>query len=91
MARGVSQPRGRGAARRRVHAWDGGVHAFLLDTVVAGGHRRQGIATQLVQLAVQGARAAECEWLHVDFETQLRDFYWDACGFTSADAGVIRL
>src|SRR5579859_3966247 len=29
-------------------AWDGGDHAFLLDTKVAGGHQRQGIATALV-------------------------------------------
>lgn len=72
-------------------AWDGGGHAFLLDTLVASSHRRRGIAVQLVGHAVNAARAAECEWLHVDFEAHLRDFYWDACGFNSTDAGVIRL
>ncbi len=72
-------------------AWDGGVHAFLLDTLVASSHRRRGIAVQLVGHAVNAARAAECEWLHVDFGPQLRDFYWAACGFTPTDAGVIRL
>ena len=32
-------------------AWDGGVHAFILDTLVAAGMRRQGIGTRLVALA----------------------------------------
>jgi len=51
--------------------WDGGVHAFVLDTVVAAN--------------------AGCEWLHVDFEEHLRAFYFDACGFTPTDAGLMRL
>ena len=72
-------------------AWDGGVHAFVLDTVVASTHRRRGIATQLVKLATQGARDANCEWLHVDFELPLRDFYVTSCGFTSTPAGLIKL
>ncbi|TDC74765.1 GNAT family N-acetyltransferase, partial [Streptomyces hainanensis] len=32
-------------------AWDGGAHAFLLDTVVASDHRRLGIAARLVAVA----------------------------------------
>ena len=28
------------------------------------------------------ARAAGCEWLHVDFEDHLRPFYFGSCGFT---------
>ncbi len=71
--------------------WDGGVHAFILDTMVAAAHRRQGIATRLVKEATDRARAAGCEWLHVDFDDELRPFYLDACGFEPAPAGVIRL
>ena len=71
--------------------WDGGVHAFLLDTIVAPSARRQGIATKMVAMAVTEARKAGCEWLHVDFEDDLRHFYFDKCGFKPAEAGVIRL
>jgi len=72
-------------------AWDGGDHAFLLDTKVAREHQRQGIATALVGHAVRHAEAAGCEWLHVDFEPHLATFYLDACGFQSTPAGVIHL
>lgn len=72
-------------------AWDGGVHAFLLDTVVTEPMRRQGLATSLVEEAVRQAKASGCEWLHVDFDPHLRDFYFDACGFRPTDAGVIQL
>jgi GNAT superfamily N-acetyltransferase len=72
-------------------AWDGGVHAFILDTMVAANAQRRGIATQLVAVAVDGARAAGCEWLHVDFDDHLRGFYFEACGFVPTNAGLIRL
>ena len=36
-------------------------------------------------------RVGGCEWLHVDFDDELRAFYLDACGFEPAAAGVIRL
>jgi hypothetical protein len=42
-------------------------------------------------VAVERARAAGCEWLHVDFEDHLRGFYFDACGFTPTNAGLIEL
>jgi predicted N-acetyltransferase YhbS len=71
--------------------WDGGVHAFIVDTIVAVSWRRQGIATRLVTLATAEARAAGCEWLHVDFDDALRPFYLDACGFKPTPAGVIPL
>jgi len=72
-------------------AWDGGVHAFVLDTMVAARAGRNGIGTKLVSAAVEGARAAGCEWLHVDFDDELRAFYFDACGFTPTNAGLIKL
>ena len=72
-------------------AWDGGVHAFLLDTAVTPALQRQGHATRLVAEAVAQARAAGCEWLHVDFDPHLRGFYLDACGFQPTEAGLVRL
>ena len=71
--------------------WDGGGHAFILDTLVAGSARRQGIATRLVTVATDHARAAGCEWLHVDFDAELESLYLDACGFRPTPAGVILL
>jgi GNAT superfamily N-acetyltransferase len=72
-------------------AWDGGDHAFLLDTKARGSWQRQGIATEIVRQAAHHARAAGCEWLHVDFEPHLAAFYFDACGFRSTEAGLIHL
>ena len=72
-------------------AWDGGSHAFALDTLVPVRARRRGIGVQLVRVAEREARAAGCEWLHVDFEDHLRPFYFDACGFTPTNAGLIEL
>lgn len=72
-------------------AWDGGVHAFVMDTMTAAPARRRGVGTGLVAAAVDGARAARCEWLHVDFEPHLRSFYLEACGFVPTDGGLIAL
>jgi GNAT superfamily N-acetyltransferase len=72
-------------------AWDGAIHAFILDTLVTGRARRSGVGSGLVALAVAEAKAAGCEWMHVDFEDHLRSFYFDACGFTPTNAGLIQL
>ena len=72
-------------------AWDGGAHAFILDTMVAARMRRRGIGAALVALAIHEARRAGCEWLHVDFEERLRPFYLGGCGFTPSAAGLIAL
>jgi ribosomal protein S18 acetylase RimI-like enzyme len=71
--------------------WDGGAHAFVLDTAVHPEHGRQGIGKQLVLTAAEEAKAAGCEWLHVDYEPDLKPFYEDACGFRPTDAGLLRL
>jgi GNAT superfamily N-acetyltransferase len=72
--------------------WDGGAHAFLMDTAVAKRVRRQGIGTSVVAVATERARAAGCEWLHVDFEgATLSRFYLESCGFKVTTAGLIRL
>jgi ribosomal protein S18 acetylase RimI-like enzyme len=72
-------------------AWDGASHAFVLDTVVARSHQRRHVGTQLVAVAAREAAAAGCEWLHVDFDEELRGFYVASCGFTPAPAGLLRL
>jgi GrpB-like predicted nucleotidyltransferase (UPF0157 family)/GNAT superfamily N-acetyltransferase len=72
-------------------AWDGDRHAFLLDVAVHPDHQRRGIAPRIVERAAEEAQAAGCEWLHVDFEERLADFYFDSCGFTPTMAGLLRL
>lgn len=72
-------------------AWDGGVHAFVLDTVVAPPQRSRGVGSELVRIAGEEARAAGCGWLHVDFESPLRPFYLEVCGFSETSAGLIAL
>ena len=71
--------------------WDGDVHAFILDTVVDPRVGRQGIGTELVAVATEHAKAAGCQWLHVDFDDHLRSFYFDACGFSPTNAGLLAL
>jgi GNAT superfamily N-acetyltransferase len=53
--------------------------------------QRQGIAKALIAEEVDWAKQAGCEWLHVDFEPHLRQFYFDTCGFSPTDAGLIAL
>jgi ribosomal protein S18 acetylase RimI-like enzyme len=72
-------------------AWDGGDHAFLIDTKVRPDHQRRGIGTELVRIAARHAKEAGCEWLEVDFEQHLASFYYEACGFRPTPAGLIRL
>ena len=72
-------------------AWDGDTHAFIPDTIVSASRRRQGIGTRLMAVAAAEARAAGCEWLHVDFDEEHRPFYLDACGFEPAPAGLMAL
>lgn len=71
-------------------AWDGGVHAFLLDTTVHRDYQRRGIGTALVQEAILLARDGGAEWLHVDYEEQLDPFY-RGCGFRPTPAGLLDL
>lgn len=71
--------------------WDGQVHAWIQDVMVASSSRRQGIGAGLVAAARTGATHAGCEWLHVDFDDDLAPFYLGACGFTATGAGLIDL
>jgi GNAT superfamily N-acetyltransferase len=71
--------------------WDGLVHAWLQDTMVARSVRGQGVGSAVVAVARDHARDAGCEWLHVDFDDDLRPFYIDACGFAPTAAGLLAL
>lgn len=70
---------------------DGCDHAFLIDTKTRRDYQRRGVGTRVVSFAARQAKAAGCEWLHVDFDDDLRAFYLDACGFEPAPAGLIHL
>lgn len=71
-------------------AWDGGVHAFLLDITVHPDCQHQGIGTALVREAAALARESGAEWLHVDYEDELAPFY-RSCGFHPTAAGLLDL
>ncbi|MCX6522230.1 MAG: GNAT family N-acetyltransferase [Actinobacteria bacterium] len=71
--------------------WDGLVHAWIQDVMVDPRDHRRGVGRQLVADAVSAARQAGCDWLHVDFDDDLRSFYYDACGFRPTNAGLIAL
>jgi len=71
-------------------AWDGGAHAFLLDTTVHQNMQRQGIGLGLVRQARDIANRAGAEWLHVDYEAYLSEFY-EKGGFKKTKAGLIKL
>jgi GNAT superfamily N-acetyltransferase len=71
-------------------AWDGGIHAFLLDTIVHPDLRRNGVGVELVRRAAEAAKARGIHWLHVDYEPHLAAFY-RRCGFSHTEAGLMRL
>ena len=71
-------------------ASDGGSHAFILDTTVHPIAQREGVGRRLVAAAIEHARAAGAEWLHVDYEPHLEQFY-RGCGFRPTAAGLLRL
>ena len=71
-------------------AWDGGAHAFVLDTTVHRDQQRRGIGSALLREAAAAARERGLAWLHVDFEPALEAFH-RAAGFTPTAAGLMRL
>lgn len=71
-------------------AWDGGVHAFLLDTTVHSHWQKRGIGLKLVKQAAKFAKESGLLWVHVDYEPPLESFYQQA-GFRPTLAGLINL
>ena len=71
--------------------WDGFVHAWIEDVMVADRAGRRGIGAAIVRACADGARTAGCEVLHVDFDDDLTAFYIGACGFTPTSAGLLEL
>lgn len=71
-------------------AWDGGIHAFLLDTTVHPRWQQRGIGSALVQRAIAAAKERGIQWIHVDYEVHLALFY-ESCGFRPTLAGLLWL
>ena len=71
-------------------AWDGAQHAFILDTTVHKDFQRRGIGIQIVKHAAEAAKKYNLDWLHVDFDPYLKEFYRKCC-FRYTDAGLINL
>ncbi len=69
-------------------AWDGHLHAYIVDTAVAQDCQRLGIGTELVGRAWPVAADAGCRFMSVDFAEEHTAFYIDACGFNPSPAGV---
>ena len=71
--------------------WDGLVHAFIEDVMVEATLRHRRIGIGLVEAARDGAEAAGCDFLHVNFDEDLRAFYIDGCGFRPTLGGLMEL
>ncbi len=69
---------------------DGYLHAFVLDVTVRPKNRKNGIGTMLVHKDIEECKEKGIEWVHVDFEENLEEFY-RKCGFKSTKAGLISL
>jgi len=70
--------------------WDGGKHGFVLDTTTHVDYQHQGIATELLRRIAIESKKLGIQWLHVDFDSSLRDFYRKS-GFQHTEAGLLNL
>lgn len=71
-------------------AWDGGVHAFLLDPNVHPSFRRRGIGSRLVREALDAvAEHPDIEWVHVDASEDLMENFYFPAGFHPTPAGLV--
>lgn len=71
-------------------AWDGGVHAFLLDTAVQPSYRHRGVGTRLVTEALRAAADHPgIEWVHVDSSPELLAGFYIPAGFRATAAGLV--
>ncbi len=53
--------------------------------------QRSGVGKAVVDLAIDEAREAGHEWMHVDFDDDVADFYYRTCGFTPTNGGLCYL
>lgn len=67
---------------------DGVAHAWLQDVIVDPARQRTGIGKAMVDAAIDRAREAGHEWIHVDFDDDVADFYYRTCGFTRTNGGL---
>lgn len=67
---------------------DGFAHAWLQDVMVSPDQQRSGIGAMVVDRATDEAKKSTCEWLHVDFDDDVADFYYRRCGFQRSNAGL---
>lgn len=67
---------------------DGVAHVWLQDVIVDPDRQRSGIGKAMVDLAIDRAREAGHEWMHVDFDDDVADFYYQTCGFTKTNGGL---
>jgi GNAT superfamily N-acetyltransferase len=70
---------------------DGLVHAWIQDVMVSTSERGHSVGRGVVRAATDAVRDAGYEWLHVDFDDDLRGFYIEACGFTPTNGGLLEL
>jgi GNAT superfamily N-acetyltransferase len=71
-------------------AWDGNLHAFIVDAIVRETMRGRGIGLELVRRAIAAAREAGVRWVHADYEPHL-DSFWAKAGFVPTRARVLHL
>jgi hypothetical protein len=92
---------GRTQAHGEVAGGGQGVGVVLAEDAAAGGRVSSSSCTWalLSSRAIPAlspwrrvrAKAAGCEYLHVDFEDHLRPYYFGACGFAPTNAGLMSL
>ena len=77
------------------YEWRGDVANTALDALHADGFGHSVARTdwreRLERHSLGWVCAARCEWLHVDFEDHLREFYFDRCGFEPTNGGLVKL
>ena len=70
---------------------DGVAHTWLQDVIVDPARQRGGLGKAMIDLAIERAREAGCEWMHVDFDDDVADFYYRVCGFMKTNGGLFYL
>jgi GNAT superfamily N-acetyltransferase len=70
---------------------DGLAHAWLQDVMVEPAYQQSGIGSAMIRLATEQCQRAGCEWLHVDFDDDVADFYYRRCGFQRTNGGLLYL